>query len=742
MFNKMFKAVLSVILALSICIITCTAAFAATSNKKSYITEVFLSYGETDNEAKSYLKDNGYELLDYNLNEGADDTFSTKRAVYLGYKTTSNVDEAITDMKLMNMKGGYSVEDYQMLLEEQKSTIKFFIDNFIYAINEYRENYKKGQERAIAAHDMLNLLYDDDTKQNLGDLFLNKIREEYTDNEFSALSADKQAKTADMTTILMQANGTAVFTIEQIVALATDDEETVWIERYNNAKTYDEMVEELVESNGITASEAAKQLSAEYDEDAKAIASKFEDYKNYLKTYTDETVKFTSTEKEIEEYKDNKESEEVAEWAAAGTQYEALSLLKNDDISLFDLITSDEYDVENDDSYLLYPLVSVLSEGQRACLDFLPMYQIVALGINNDDSVKAALEKVKIENLDDGSVSIYDGVDRSVFSNQVAMTGDAYNLQNSSNKDASDNWFTGGISTAAKVMYLAIGVTTVATVASFVTSKFFEKSSQSILGTRETFIDIDSADDVIEDGLYAMTGSEELDAENAAINAKVGEARAWSKVFNYAGIAMAAISIILISISVWQTYNDLKAYYNTELTPIPMHMVNQGVDENDEKVFTYYTAVNCNREDANMVKDRTSVLEKFGDINGDVGKEWVALYTTKDKSAGNPITVDFVVQYGNSNIPGDDTPLSMFGESVAQNLTNEKAGYTYSNDRNGIYLFYSTDSAAYVGSVFSNGTYILIGIGVALLIAVITYSVCKTIKKKNKKKSMGDIIND
>jgi hypothetical protein len=733
MLNKILKAILSVILAVAMCFVTCTAAFAATSNKKTYIKEVFLSYGESDNDAKSYLKDNGYEVLDYNLNEGADDSFSDERAVYLGYKTTSNADEAITDMKLMNMKGGYSVEDYQLMLEEQKSTIKFFIDNFIFAINEYRENYKKRQERAIVAHDLLNLLYDNDTNQNLGDLFLDKIREEYTDEEFNALSADEQAKTADMTTILMQANGTAVLTIEQIVALATDDENTVWIERYDNAKSYDEMVEELVENKGITASEAAKQLSAEYDEDAKAIASKFEDYKDYLKTYTDETVKFTSTEEEIEAYKENKESEEIAEWAAAGTQCEALSLLKNEDISLLDLVTSDEYELENDDSYLLYPLVSVLTKGQRACLDFLPMYQIVSLGINNDDSVKKALEKVKIDSLDEGVVSIYDGVDRSVFTNEVAMTGEAYNLQNSSDKDASDNWFTGGVSTAAKVMYLAFGVTTVATVASFVASNFFAKSSESVISTRDTLVAIDDMNDEIVDGLYAMTGDTETDLESAAINSKVGEARAWSKVFNYAGIAMAAISIILLTISVWKTYTDLKAYYNTELTPIPMHMVNQGVDENDEKVFTYYTAVNCNREDANMVTDRTSVLENFGDINGDVGKEWVALYTTKDKSAGNPITADFVVQYGSSNIPGDDTPLSMFGESVAQNLTNEKAGYTYSNDKGGIYLFYATDNTALAGSVFSGSTYVLIGVGCIIVLAIVTFCICRGIKKKKGK---------
>ena len=91
---------------------------------------MIISYGKTADEAKQWLTDNGYEVLDKNLNEGADDTFSTKRAVYLGYKTTNDADEAITDMKLMNMKGGYSVQDYQMLLDEQKTNIKNFFKDF------------------------------------------------------------------------------------------------------------------------------------------------------------------------------------------------------------------------------------------------------------------------------------------------------------------------------------------------------------------------------------------------------------------------------------------------------------------------------------------------------------------------------------------------------------------------------------------------------------------------------------
>ena len=745
--KKIIKLVVSLVLSVT-CVLQPCSAFAASVTGKTYVKEMIISYGKTENDAKTWLKNKGYKIIDNNLNEGSDDTFSTERAVYLGYKTTSNVDEAITDMKLMNMKGNYSVEDYQLLLEEQKAGLKFFIGNFITAINEYRDNYKKGQERAVAAHDMLNLMYDDDTEQNLGDLFLHKIKEEYTDAQFDALSKSEQNQIADMTTILMQSNATAVLAIEQIIALATDSGDSVWAERYLSAKSYDDMVEDLMDNENLNLSKAVSKLASEYDTDAKAISSKIEDYKTYLSSYTDSEIKLTNTKEEIETYFKDKDSLEYASWYTAGIQYEALNLLENDGESLSDLIFDDDYDLENEDRCLLYPLVSVLTEGQRACLDFLPMYQLVALGINDNDSIKTAMEKIDCDSVGEGSISIYDGVDRSIFSSQVALTNAASSLQNSTGKNYSENWFTEGISTSTKVLYVAFGVTTIATVAALVTSKLLWKSNKEYThiyaalenGGVEDYVNesvkhfnkVSSNNwEVLDESLDEVL--DESDIELMSAVKKYGNARFWSKALRYVGLTTTVISVLLMGFSLISTYNDLKEYYNVEFTPIPMHMVNQGVDENNEKVYTYYTAVKCNREEAQMVTDNTKLLGAYGDLNGDVGKQWVALYTTTDKSAGDPITAKFLVQYSNSNIPDDDTALSMFGESVAQNLTNEKAGYTYSDDKNGIYLFYSTDATAYAGSVFSNGFYAMIGAGVMAVIAVVSYFVSYGIKKKKNK---------
>ncbi len=764
MLKKSLSAIISIILVLSLCLGTWSVAFAASSGKK-YVKEVILSYGKTEDEAKKWLTDNDYEVLDNNLNQGADSTLSTKRAVYLGYKTTDKKDEAITDMKLMNMKGGYSVQDYQMLLSEQKDTIKVFFDNFKVAVQEYRNNYNAKQERAIAAHDMLNMLYDDDTQQNLGDLLLNRVREEYTDEEYNALSATEQAKVGDMTTILMQGNSNAVLAMEQLIATATDESETPWINRYQEAKTYDEMLDELMDSEDLTVNDAEKELVSKYDEDAKKISANFENYKTYVAKNTFDDISLTASDEEIEAYQKAHEDFNYADWYAVTTQCEILKVLTNDDVSLYDLIFSGDYDAVNDDRYMLYPLVSVLGSGQRACLDFLSLYQLISLGINDDTTTKAAMEQVGFASNDNlNNISIYDGIDRSLFGGDIALTSEAYRLQASTGKNAMQNWYS-SISSTTLILYGSFFVSAIATGISWAYSSNLNnvardlgrklKDAVSYTKVRKQTITnnelllaeakkesmeqakIDYHTDKITQAKKEL--EEGVQRESQALSS-YQSASTWAKIMNVAKVGLTCVMAVLLVASIWSTVDDLIDYYNATYTPIPSNMVNQGVNEKDEKVYTYYKAVKCNRVQQGMVTDKTELLGDNGDLNGDVGKQWVALYTTTDSAAGDPITNDFRVQYNNTKIPDDRIPLSIFCESSVQNLTNAKSGYTYSDDKKGIYLFYSAEESAFAGSVISDGGYyVLVGGGCAIVAAAIAFFVGKSAGKKGKKKE--DTVN-
>ena len=735
--KRSWRAVMSLMLAVVLTFSTSVEAFAASSTK-TYIKDIVLSYGETADEAKAWLTENGYEILDYDLNEDADDTFSTARAVYLGYTSTDDPEEAVTDMRLMNMKGGYSVQDYQMLLEDQKANIKVFLDDFIVAIKEYRYNYNAGQARAEVAHEILNLLYDDDSGQYMGDALLANIKEEYTDEEWNALSEEEQAKVADMTTILMQANAQAVLAIEQTIAMAVDRSSKLWTQRYESAGSYDDMLDELMEEKNFTVNEAEKALAAEYDEDARAIASKFTDYQSFLAIYTGSGITLASSEEEIEAYRAAHEDFDYANWFAAGTQYELLAQLVNDDVTLLELVTGDEYDVLGADRYLLYPLVSCLSDGQRACLDFLTMYYIVSIGIGGDEAAEKAMNNAGfLDSLAKEKNSVYDGVDRTVFGGNVALTNEALRLQASSGKNAVGSAWD-KISTTSFVLYGVFTLSVVLTAASFAVSSHLSSLIPGLELEREGFLK--AVGTAVEEGWNALDAEVIKDAENAtdlirdrmAVTCeKLGSVKTWSKVFQYAGIAMTCVSAALLVYSIWNTYTDLKAYYNAEFTPIPMHMVDESVNDDGEKVYTYYTAVKCNRAEAGFVTDANKLLEDYGDINGDVGRQWVALYISHDKAAGDPITTVPVVKYESSDIPkGSSNALSMFGENVAQNLTNKQLGYTYADGMDGIYLFYNVDESAFSGSVFSNSSHILMSVAAAAVVGVVAFFAGVGVRKK------------
>ena len=63
----------------------------ADSLKEKYIYDIKMGIGTTKEEAKKQLIDNGYTVVDTNLNDGTNGKY-----IYIGYTTTTNEDEAIT----------------------------------------------------------------------------------------------------------------------------------------------------------------------------------------------------------------------------------------------------------------------------------------------------------------------------------------------------------------------------------------------------------------------------------------------------------------------------------------------------------------------------------------------------------------------------------------------------------------------------------------------------------------------
>ena len=134
-----------------------------------YISDLKVGMGKKASDAENALK--GYtiitgadgEYVDFNDNAGGGWASKGEKVVYIGYRTTGSKDEAITDIALMNMKGGYKTEDYDALMEDYINIqIIPFVESFISAIREYRENlnspYPANRERAERIREALNKL--------------------------------------------------------------------------------------------------------------------------------------------------------------------------------------------------------------------------------------------------------------------------------------------------------------------------------------------------------------------------------------------------------------------------------------------------------------------------------------------------------------------------------------------------------------------------------------------------------
>ena len=108
---------------------TQVVASAADGGKK-YISEVKVGMGETSDQAAKELKAEGFTILtddkgeyaDLNKDAGSHSALKdgpNQKIVYFGYKTTNNADDAITDLAVMNMEGGFSYEEYNKLMDDR-----------------------------------------------------------------------------------------------------------------------------------------------------------------------------------------------------------------------------------------------------------------------------------------------------------------------------------------------------------------------------------------------------------------------------------------------------------------------------------------------------------------------------------------------------------------------------------------------------------------------------------------------
>ena len=631
------RILIALVLALSIAGTLPAQVFA--DSLPEYISAVKVYEGSCDAAASEGFKilcDEKGDPIDLNQGSGSTEIGAKgNKKVYLGYKTTTDRKDAITDLALMNMKGGYDTAEYDKLMEGQMSQqIVPFVESFLAAINEYRENYNsenpENKGRAQFVHDVLNKLTDDDTGgAGLGDLFLNETVYEMAKPEWDALSDTQKEKTsfyainnqvrnslpeaeknkhADILTIVAQSNGKITLVIQNLLTRGADTEDDTWLERFEGT-TY----EDLLDLAGGATTDAMRSLDKKYEDDAKKILEKWDAFREQLLDYDNnvETAENYDEEKaaqihqDMENLNENTDAEDAAETMAdyAAQQLdnaELINCVQNaaihdilEDIDYLDGTMLDFFSMTaeeiEEDLTLLYPMVASFSGGQRAGLEFLSLLDFFNIALTTAEGYKE-IDLSKVE-----ETSIYANVDRGIYQKGgVGLTSDALRADALKRiSEQTEDSFFDCFSTSTIVMMALTGACALGTFLSLAAYTTFRldlftvnriagilKSAPNLTpeAANKAAILLKTQPEINEYYLRDIAGGRYNNLDKASS----GYAYEYShtiaprtSVAKYLSIGFAVAMIAIGAVTTYLSYRDMKAHYNVDFTPIPHYMVEE-----------------------------------------------------------------------------------------------------------------------------------------------------------------------
>ena len=743
MMKTMFKRIISIVLAITLLFGSTVAVFAAENEDEEYLCDLRIVYADDYEEAEEILTDSGlegYTLLDANLNEN-----TGKRGVWLAYKTTTDIEDAITDIAIMQMNGGYNEGNYQEMIKQSYNEYLDFGENYLVAINYFNEGIDAGHYLSEIAHRQLNF-YNVVTEgidelpefegERLGDIFYDDI------------------DASDLATMFMEGNVYALDNIRSLIAMGVSYNE--------NGKTYLENV----------ADEAEK-----YNADNTIYDN--EDYEELATLIAPVITVFRDMFKELSAYESelNYEDEDFTDLELQYLEYMTMAKLMRD-VNYLGGKTLYDFCIQytNSSNYTnLYPLVAAMNEGQLAMAKVNHYYDVVRYSVTMEEDEDLNAELASLEEKYGGNpFNVYAGVDRTIYRDTFALTSAAYR-DDAFTESGLAAYLTGGAGDFGRAMNIVgiVGVSIFGAgllghgvtkhivngynrklqAAQFrfflnnnVTTNNGSFSSYSLLDsiTMELPDDVLSPDqynsmniaqkydfmekliknnpDQLSDGDKAIFAKiqqswsyaqqhdpDVIPVHNKAVAAQQAGSKAMGVVYGMyiVGGLMALASAIRIG---YEIYN----YYHPDYTDIPTAMVDL-IDTVDGDRYIKYDVV----YEVEPQADGTFIA---ADLNAFEANRWNAMYYTKSYEAGKPLLADEFVISNTSNVPGENhMPVHRFGEVVCYNLNK----YNF-NDDHTIYLSVKqsdnqkaavADVPQIVGSVFSAGYLFLAG-GVGLIAGV------------------------
>ena len=129
------------------------------------------------------------------------------------------------------------------------------------------------------------------------------------------------------------------------------------------------------------------------------------------------------------------------------------------------------------------------------------------------------------------------------------------------------------------------------------------------------------------------------------------------------------------------------------------------------------------------------MLGTCADVNGDVGRQWLALYVQKNEALAPILADSLIVRVNDTDLPaGYSTGIHMFGSGSAFNLNSEL--YDWNKSAPGVFVYFKVDTAAAkpgaTGAVFTLGNLALAGTAGLGIGAIVSALAVKAFGKKKK----------
>ena len=579
------------------------ASLLTAKQETEYVKDVKFITGESLEDAKKYVP-KGYTLVESDLNQGAA-YVSAVDDVYLAYTTTTNPDEAITDIKMMNMKGGFVVSDYDTQIKDLNENIKNMASEFGDAVDTFVKNYKKGTSGAKAAYKTLSAFTIDELdNKSLADYF---VYSQVPDGFYLKL--------------ILNAHTDILASILSALTMAVQGEPgDTWLDRLAKIEAPSEVTNSIYWYKAVALLPHFESFCEAYDSIDHNL------YRGpggplYSPPDEDGNRGDLLTPSGKESNVDLTGAEFLYELA-----HMTLEQYTFGDGTLVSSLLVDDWPIQES----LYPLIEVLTPAEYAMMHLCgPLYMILATAMSEDvykDYVKRADE---ITEEMGGTCSVWAGVNTDLLRSSIGITDEAcraivetkanqeFNNQGDSVMDTALK--TAGLFAAAGAVALGVGALTVMITGSSLFA--------GLLGTAAVAFSCKAA--IVTSIAGVVCGS--------------------------AGVVGVVIALVIAVVYLFVWLIDWIAGFYPDLTDIPEYMYDYVIDGSDNEQFLLYEV--AKDQNGNPV-----------DVNAFDGKEWHAPYISRDKAAGAPIQADFIVKHGDGRLDEGYGALSAFGNINCENL--------------------------------------------------------------------------